>query len=62
MGVHYLRQCESGAYAQNLLRTKLASRGTIDVSFKNIICDYDGSFGKYNIDNGMWVNNLKEIN
>lgn len=53
MGDKYMRQCESAANAQNIRRTALAKRGTLDVSFNNIQCDYDGSFGRYTIDRGM---------
>lgn len=53
MGTKYLRQCESAAYAQNLLRNTLSKRGTLDVSLTNIQCDYDGNYGKYRVENGM---------
>lgn len=53
MGIHYLRQCESAAYAQNLLRNALIKRGTLDISLTNIQCDYDGNYGKYRVENGM---------
>lgn len=53
MGTKYLRQCESAAYAQNLLRNTLSKRGTLDVSLTNIQCDYDGKYGKYRVENGM---------
>lgn len=53
LGDEYMRLCESAAFAQNMRRTALAKRGTLDVSFNNIQCDYDGSFGRYRIDNGM---------
>lgn len=53
MGDFYLRQCESAAFAQKYRRIALAKRGTLDVSFNNVQCDYDGSYGKYKIENGM---------
>lgn len=53
MGTRYLRQCESAAYAQNLIRKSLKLRGTYDVSFNNIKCDYDGNYGAYFIENRM---------
>lgn len=53
MGTQYLRQCESASYAQNLLRNALTKRGTLDISLTNIMCDYDGSYGKYRVENGM---------
>lgn len=55
MGTQYLRECESAAYAQMILRHALYEHGTTDVSFNNIQCDYDGSYGKYRIENGMLV-------
>lgn len=55
MGDSYLRQCESAAFAQKYRRVELAKRGTLDVSFNNVQCDYDGSYGKYKIENGMYV-------
>lgn len=55
MGSKYLRECESAAHAQMLLRQKLFKHGTTDVSFNNLQCDYDGSYGKYKIENGMFV-------
>lgn len=53
MGDEYMRLCESAALAQNIRRTALAKRGTLDVSFNNVQCDYDGSFGRYKIESGM---------
>lgn len=55
MGTKYLRECESAANAQMLIRQKLQKHGTTDVSFNNLQCDYDGSYGKYKIENGMLV-------
>lgn len=52
-GTRYLRQCESAAHAQNIIRQKLYDRGMLDVSFTNIKCDYDGSYGAYTIENRM---------
>ena len=54
-GTQYLRQCESASYAQNVIRKSLNIRGTHDISFNNILCDYDGSYGVYYIQNGMSV-------
>lgn len=53
MGAKYLRQCESAAYAQNIIRKKLYVRGMLDVSFNNVKCDYDGSYGAYFVENRM---------
>lgn len=53
MGAVYLRQCESAAFAQKLQLEALKVRGTKDVSLTALQCDYDGSYGKYAIENGM---------
>lgn len=55
MGLTYLRQCESAAYAQYLMQKTLAIHGTIHAEFKKIICDYDGAYGIYTVADGMWV-------
>ncbi|XP_055842142.1 uncharacterized protein LOC129909166 [Episyrphus balteatus] len=52
-GSTYLRQCESSAYAQNLLKKAYAAHGTTEIEFNNILCDYDGSYGRYSISNGI---------
>lgn len=52
-GTEYLRQCESMAYAQNILQENLAMHGTLYVSIVKTQCDYDGSYGTYSIDNNM---------
>lgn len=52
-GNKYLRQCDSGAFAQKLIKNKLVKRGTENISFNNIQCDYDGNYGMYRIENGM---------
>lgn len=56
MGTNYLRQCESAAHAQSVIRKALKLRGTYDVSLNNIKCDYDGNYGTYFIENRMYVN------
>lgn len=53
LGTQYLRQCESIAYAQNVMRQKLAKHGTVSVSIANAQCDFDGSYGTYSISNNM---------
>lgn len=53
LGTEYLRQCESMAYAQNIVQEKLAMHGTLNVSIVKTKCDYDGSYGTYSIDNNM---------
>lgn len=58
MGTEYLRECESAAHAQMVIRQTLHRHGTTDVSFNNIQCDYDGSYGKYKIANGMSVSSI----
>lgn len=55
MGTVYLRQCESAAHAQNLMLKALDVRGTKDVALTALQCDFDGSFGAYTIENGMYV-------
>lgn len=49
-GGQYLRQCDSVLYAQSLLRTTLADRGSTDVRFIGVQCHYDGTFGTYKIE------------
>lgn len=53
MGTVYLRQCESASLAQKLQLQALKIRGTKDVAFTALQCDFDGSYGKYTIENGM---------
>ncbi|CAD7082149.1 unnamed protein product [Hermetia illucens] len=53
MGLTYLRQCESAAYAQYLMQKTLAIHGTIHAEFKKIICDYDGAYGIYTVADGI---------
>ncbi|XP_055538018.1 uncharacterized protein LOC129725806 [Wyeomyia smithii] len=52
-GDSYLRQCESAAFAQQTIQKKFALRGTIGVTFNAVQCDYDGSFGRFKIENGI---------
>lgn len=52
-GDSYLRQCESAAFAQKKIQQKFALRGTNGVSFNDVRCDYDGSYGAYKIENGV---------
>lgn len=51
-GDSYLRQCESASFAQRAIRAQLSRRGT-DTTFNNIQCDYDGTYGTYEIINGL---------
>lgn len=53
MGAVYLRQCESAAFAQKQQLQALKVRGTTDVALTALQCDFDGSYGKYTIENGM---------
>ncbi|KAG4072873.1 hypothetical protein HA402_002616 [Bradysia odoriphaga] len=53
LGTEYLRQCESIAYAQNVLREKLSKHGTVSVSIVKTQCDFDGSYGTYSISNNI---------
>jgi hypothetical protein len=52
-GDSYLRQCESVAFAQNTMKLKFQNRGTNNVYFPLVLCDYDGSYGTYTIEWGM---------
>jgi hypothetical protein len=54
-GDSYLRQCESVGFAQNTMKLKFENRGTNNVDFKQILCDYDGSYGTYTIEWGVYV-------
>lgn len=45
MGSKYLRQCETVAYAQEILRAALILHGTTKIGFEDLTCDYDGNFG-----------------
>uniref|UniRef100_A0A182IPE9 Thyroglobulin type-1 domain-containing protein n=1 Tax=Anopheles atroparvus TaxID=41427 RepID=A0A182IPE9_ANOAO len=49
-GVQYLRRCESMAFSQILQRKQFIIRGHSGVTFTNIICNYDGSYGQYVIE------------
>uniref|UniRef100_A0A1B0DE61 Thyroglobulin type-1 domain-containing protein n=1 Tax=Phlebotomus papatasi TaxID=29031 RepID=A0A1B0DE61_PHLPP len=46
-GTQYLRQCDSAAHAQNLIRDAFSKRGTSQISFTNIQCHYDGTYGTF---------------
>lgn len=52
-GDQYLRKCESAAFAQKILLTKLINRGAINASPNQIQCNYDGSFGNVVIENRL---------
>uniref|UniRef100_A0A7G3AZM0 Putative thyroglobulin type i repeat protein n=1 Tax=Lutzomyia longipalpis TaxID=7200 RepID=A0A7G3AZM0_LUTLO len=52
-GTQYLRQCESASHAQRVIRNAFSKRGTTQISFSNIPCHYDGSFGTYGIAEGQ---------
>lgn len=53
MGERYGRQCESVRMAQIIMQTALRKRGTLNMSFGRVNCDYAGGFGAYKIENGM---------
>lgn len=55
VGDQYLRQCESHIIAQEKIKQEFTKHGTNHVNLPFLMCDYDGSFGGYNIDNGMYV-------
>ncbi|GAB0090429.1 Thyroglobulin type-1 domain-containing protein [Sergentomyia squamirostris] len=52
-GSLYLRQCDSAAHAQSVIRNAFSKRGTIHISFSNIQCHYDGSYGTFAILEGQ---------
>lgn len=49
-GVQYLRRCESIAFSQILQRKQFIIHGHAGVTFTNVICNYDGSHGRYVIE------------
>lgn len=51
----YLRQCESQLYAQSLVEHELSVHGNNYANFPRLLCDYDGSYGVYTVNNGMCV-------
>uniref|UniRef100_A0A182K001 Thyroglobulin type-1 domain-containing protein n=1 Tax=Anopheles christyi TaxID=43041 RepID=A0A182K001_9DIPT len=52
-GELYLRQCESASQAQKLILKKFYAHGTVGVTFNEILCDYDGAYGRYKVENGV---------
>ncbi|XP_055538017.1 uncharacterized protein LOC129725805 isoform X2 [Wyeomyia smithii] len=52
-GDQYLRQCESEAFAQKLMDEKFAIHGHINATHTYTVCDYDGTYGKYEIERGI---------
>ncbi|XP_058828729.1 uncharacterized protein LOC131688468 [Topomyia yanbarensis] len=52
-GDQYLRQCESESFAQKLMRSKFAIHGQRNVTHTDTVCDYDGSYGRYEIQRGI---------
>lgn len=52
-GHQYLRQCESASFAQRRLEWKFATHGHVNVSHTDVMCDYDGSYGRYELERGM---------
>ncbi|XP_058460510.1 uncharacterized protein LOC131436066 [Malaya genurostris] len=52
-GDQYLRQCESEHFAQKLLQSKFVLHGHRNVSYTDTVCDYDGSYGRYEIERGI---------
>lgn len=52
-GSQYLRQCESASYAQRRLEWKFATHGQVNVSHTAVMCDYDGSYGRYEFERGI---------
>ncbi|KAH1007326.1 hypothetical protein HUJ04_004577 [Dendroctonus ponderosae] len=62
-GSQYLRQCESKKYAQTKIKDKLNRHGVVYLTQDRLMCDIDGSFGAYTIENDSiyctWRNNSK---
>lgn len=52
-GDRYLRQCESAAAAQKLVQQKFTVHGHTEVALADVVCDYDGSYGPYEVQEGM---------
>ncbi|XP_055628408.1 uncharacterized protein LOC129769900 isoform X2 [Toxorhynchites rutilus septentrionalis] len=52
-GDQYLRRCESASYAQEIVRGRFVLQGHVNVSHTDIACDYDGSYGKYEVEGGF---------
>ncbi|EDS29715.1 conserved hypothetical protein [Culex quinquefasciatus] len=52
-GDRYLRQCESAATAQKLVQQKFTVHGHTEVALADVVCDYDGSYGPYEVQEGI---------
>ncbi|GLV36502.1 hypothetical protein CBL_08001 [Carabus blaptoides fortunei] len=63
VGDQYLRQCESHIIAQAKIKLEFIKHGTNHVNLPFLMCDYDGSFGGFRIDNGnaycIWRDNSR---
>lgn len=53
MGEQYLRRCESVVHALSAINREQSEHGTNFLGNPITFCDYDGSYGPYQITNGM---------
>ncbi|XP_063382633.1 uncharacterized protein LOC134669038 [Cydia fagiglandana] len=53
IGEQYLRRCESLVYALGVINQEQSEHGTNFLGNPNTFCDYDGSYGPYQIQNGI---------
>ncbi|KAJ2944259.1 hypothetical protein O0L34_g18242 [Tuta absoluta] len=53
MGAQYLRKCESVVHALSKIHKEQSEHGTHFLGNPITFCDYDGSFGPYQIQNGI---------
>ncbi|XP_075978871.1 uncharacterized protein LOC142978345 [Anticarsia gemmatalis] len=53
IGTQYLRQCESLVLAIAMIKQEQSEHGTNFLGSPSAFCDYDGSYGPYQIQNGI---------
>lgn len=53
LGEQYLRRCESIVHAAAQIHKEQTEHGTSFLGNPTAFCDYDGSYGSYQITNGM---------
>lgn len=54
-GSQYLRQCESKLFAQTVIREKLEKHGVTYITQDFLLCDNDGAYGSFSIENDKSV-------
>lgn len=54
-GSQYLRQCESKKFAQTAIREKLQKHGVTYITEDFLLCDNDGAYGSFTIENDKSV-------